>query len=206
MPLPDSGALRLARATGLGLSAFALSLMAHVAAGGSVPSPTASVVMLSATVWVSIFLTWRRLNRPTMVAAVGSSQVVLHQLFSLSTGAGTCMTMVHAHADHLTNGAVTLCSQGSPAMAHHGGSSALMTAAHVAAAVAIGLILARGEAALWFLAGLVWPGVPDFPRVPVIGVPEAAPLVAQWSVRPRLGIGNGDRRGPPAALASCPTT
>jgi hypothetical protein len=206
MPLPDSGALRLARATGLGLSAFALSLMAHVAAGGNAPSATASAVMLSATVWVSIFLTRRRLNRPTMVAAIGSSQVVLHQLFSLTTGAGTCMTVVHSHADHLTNGAVTVCSQGSPAMAHHDGSSALMTAAHVVAAVAIGLVLARGEAALWFLAGLVWPRVPDLPKVPAFGVPAAAPLVAQWTVRPRLGIGNGDRRGPPAAVPSCPTS
>jgi hypothetical protein len=204
MPLPDAGALRLARATGLGLSAFALSLMAHVAAGGSAPSATASLIAVSATVWVSIFLTGRRLNRPTLVATIGVSQVLLHQLFEATTGNGSCMTIIHAHADHLTNGAVTMCSQGAPAMAHHAGPSLAMTLAHALAAVAIGLVLARGEAALWFLAGLIWPRVAERPRVASLAVPELSVFVAQWCVRPRLGTGNGDRRGPPGAVASCP--
>jgi hypothetical protein len=132
------------------------------------------------------------------------SQVLLHQLFEATTSGATCKSIVHAHADHLTNGAVTICSQGSPAMAHHGGSNLAMTAAHALAALAIGLVLARGEAALWFLAGLIWPRVTDLPRVASLAVPEVSALVAQWSVRPRLGTGNGDRRGPPAALSSCP--
>jgi hypothetical protein len=201
--MPDSGALRLARAAGLGVSAFALSLAAHVAAGGQAPSATASVLLLLATVWVSIFLTGRRLGWAGMTAAVGVSQLVLHQLFAWATPAGSCMTVVHSHADHLTNGAVTICSQGA-GLTHHGSSGLVMTVAHAMAAVLLGLLLARGEAAVWFLARLVWPRVPAAPVFVHPTVLAAVALVAQWSMRPTIRSGGGGRRGPPVTAAACP--
>jgi hypothetical protein len=195
---PGQGALRLARATGLALAAYTLSVVAHLAGGGHAPSALATAVLLFLTWWVCVMVTFRRLGRVACVALLAVSQVLLHGALSLASSAGGCVQVVHQHAGHLTNGTMTVCSAEAAPMHHHG-SSLLMTSAHTVAAVLLGLVLARGEAALWFLAALVWPR----PLVaPVLVTPARVWVAVVQTARTGVVVPGGvGRRGPPVGCA-----
>jgi hypothetical protein len=204
MVSPDSGALRLARACGFGVSAFSLALAAHVAGGGQAPAPVGFAVLAFATVWASVFLTWRKLSRPAILLALGAAQLALHQAFGWASPSGSCVTVVHGHADHLTSGAVTICSEAAPAaVAHHGVPGLLMMAAHAVAALLLGFLLACGEAAVWFLAELVWPALPAAAPFHCQTRSLGAARAAVYFSRPVLGRGGVGRRGPPLLGAAC---
>lgn len=201
MVWPGSGALRLARAGSLALAAYGLALGAHLVGGGDAPSAIASVVILFATFWACTALTWRRLGRVATVTLVGASQLLLHKAFGLTESAGSCVTVVHEHAGHLANGATTLCAApattaGMPSMAHHGGTGLSMVAAHAVAAIVLGLVLARGEAAVWLLASWLVPPLPQ-PTPPPCALRPApiwTPVTPFVAVFMPAGVG---RRGPP---------
>ncbi|GAA2733566.1 hypothetical protein GCM10009867_11780 [Pedococcus aerophilus] len=201
MVAAGTGTLRLARALGLALAAYGLSLGAHLVGGGNAPSATGAAALLFATWWVGVLVTHRRLGRTALVAALGVSQLVLHQAFSYASTAGSCVTVVHAHADHLTNGASTVCAEagaaGMAAMPHHGLAGAGMVVAHAGAAVLLALLLARGEAAVWFLAGLVWPTPPAPVRLPTALRPATVLGALLAPTAPVVVPGDVGRRGPP---------
>ncbi len=204
---PGTGALRLARATSLALVAYSLSLGAHVLAGGEAPSATGTAVLLGVTTWACVLVTSRRVARVPLVALLGASQLLLHHAFMLASASSGCLTVTGAHAGHGMPGPMTYCTDPAaamsamPSMSGHATSGAAMTVAHAVAALLLGVVLARGEDALWFLAGLVWPTA----TAPVL-LPSAArplpvapsPTGAASAVLLPGGVG---RRGPPARLA-----
>jgi hypothetical protein len=203
MRSPEVGALRVARAFGFGLTAFALSVVAHVAAGGPAPSATTTLLLGAGTLWVSVFLTWRRLGVTASVVSLGALQVVLHAGLSLASAGGACLTVVHSHAGHLASGPMTMCAASSSVHGHvHGIPGLAMTAAHAVAAVLLGVLLARADQAVWFLSALVWPRLPQ-PAADA-GVDPGTPvvLVAAPARRPQwLGLAAVSRRGPPWGFA-----
>lgn len=202
MTSPDSGALRLARASAFALCAFGLSVTAHVVGGGRVPSAVATAVLLASCVWVSVFLTWRRLGIGTSVLALGGLQVLLHQALMVASAGGTCMGMVHAHAHQLGGAPITaMCA----APAHEAGQGGAigwgMTLAHAASAAILGVLLARADQAVCFLATLRFWSLPS--RLSVVTVsgrvrvaPPAPARIAILSVLTQVR-----RRGPPRAAA-----
>ena len=202
MATAGTGALRLTRALVLALAAYGLSLGAHLVGGGAAPSVTGTGVLLFVTWWACVLVTHRRLGRTSLAAILGVSQLLLHEAFSFAGAAGTCVTVVHGHADHLANGATTVCADSAmAAMPHHGWSGAGMVASHVAAAVLLAVLLARGEAAVWFLAGLVLPGRPVAVRLPVVSRPTRILGRVLQPTAPAVVPGDVGRRGPPWACA-----
>lgn len=198
MTSPSTGALRLLRAACLTVAVLGLSLIAHVVGGGHAPSGGVLAALALGVFWACTVLTWRRLGRVSLTFAVLASQVLLHKAFDLLAGPAPCVELVHAHAGHLTTGATVLCSAPMPAMASAHGSPGLgMVVAHAVAAVLVSLVLAGGEAALWFLARLVWR--------PIVGAPDVAVQVLRGRVvidrlvvPPRSVVPGGvGRRGPP---------
>lgn len=201
MTASELGALRLARAFGFAAAAFALSVCAHVLAGGTPPSVTASLVLGGATVWVSLFLTGRRRGALSIVGAMGLLQLLLHEALMLSAGGGRCPAL-EAPRDHLhalsstARSACMAMPSLSPTSAAHGIPLG-MTLAHALAAVLLGLVLARGESAIWFLASLVWPSRPVAVSVPVRR--QRAWSIPTVAAVPRVGhaLAPISRRGPP---------
>jgi hypothetical protein len=196
------GALRLARAFGFTIAAFALSVGAHVLAGGTTPSVTASLVLGGSTLWVSLFLTGRRLGARSIVVAMGLTQVLLHEALMMATPGGRCPGLDRAgsHLHALSAAARSVCMT-MPALPQAHGIPLGMMLAHAAAAVLLGLVLARGESAVWFLVALVWPSRPVAVAVPA-GMPRTWSLATVPAVR-RLnpGLAPISRRGPPRARA-----
>ncbi|HEV7145591.1 MAG TPA: hypothetical protein VGN48_01195, partial [Pedococcus sp.] len=96
----ELGALRLARAFGFAIAAFGLSVAAHVMAGGTPPSVTASLVLGGATLWVSLFLTGQRRGSRSIVAAMGLLQLLLHQALMMSAAGSRCAAL-DAAGSHL---------------------------------------------------------------------------------------------------------
>jgi hypothetical protein len=210
MTSSEPGALRLARACGFAIATFALSVGAHVLAGGAPPSLTASLVLVGSTVWGSLFLTGRRLGARSIVAAMGLTQVLLHEALMMSAPmmsapmksgpVGGCVGPDHsgAHVHALSSAARSICTA-MPSLPHAHGIPLGMSLAHAVAAIALGLVLARGESAIWFLAALVWPSRPVAVSVPV-RMPRAWSLPNVPAVRRRsYRMAPISRRGPPRA-------
>lgn len=198
MTTSEVGALRLARAFGFAIAAFALSVGAHVLAGGTPPSLTASVVLGGSTVWASLFLTGRRLGARAMVVAMGLAQLLLHQALMVSTPGGRCAGLDRAgnHLHAVSSAARSVCTA-MPSLPHAHGIPLAMSLAHAVTAILLGLALARGESAIWFLAALVWPSRPVAVAVPV-RMPRAWSVPTVPAVRGRSHqLGPISRRGPP---------
>jgi hypothetical protein len=150
---------------------------------------------------VSLFLTWRRLGVLASVLWLGGLQVLLHQGLMVSS-AGECMSPTQGNAREMVGGAMAVCSSQAPALELGWGPGRLaMTCAHLTAAVVLGLVLARGDRAVWFLARLVWPVLPaSAPRVGLIPrlVWHGAPTISR--ARP-VALTAVSRRGPPSWTA-----
>lgn len=200
MSSPSSGALRLLRAACLTVAVLGLSLAAHVLAGGHAPSAGLTAGLALTVFWVCTVLTWRRLGRVSVTAFLLVSQVVLHGCFEFLSGAPSCVELVHAHAGHLAGGSTIACTGAGAdmgTMTHGAMPGPSMMLAHAVAAVLVGLLLAGGERALWFLAGLVWRPLPTRRELPQRAVRAVftASCEALSPLQPALG-GVG-RRGPP---------
>lgn len=203
MTSSELGALRLARAFGFALAAFALSVGAHVLAGGPTPSVTASLVLGGSIAWASLFLTHRRRGAWSITAAMALTQVLLHRALTLSATGGGCWGLHSGHGHlHTVRAATHVVCAAMPSLSQAHGIPVGMTLAHAVAAVVLGLILARGESAIWFLASLVWPS-PPMPATPLSRMPRAWPVAtAQPLRRMRSGLEPISRRGPPRALTA----
>ncbi|XVS64530.1 hypothetical protein ACQPYE_00250 [Actinosynnema sp. CA-299493] len=142
---------RLARAVLLAVTSAALSVTAHGAAGGSVTefAPALPLTLLVAFAGTAVA---DRGRRPwSILATLGAAQLGQHALLNLG--------------HHVADG---------PGL---GFSPTAMTAAHVVAALLTGLLLARADAALHALTGLVTRLLPP-PHSP------AVPAGALWAPTP----------------------
>lgn len=193
MHAPSRGGLRLIRASAWAVAAMGLSSGAHLVGGGALPSPGAAALITAALLWTGLVLTRWRLGRIALTLSLGLSQVLLHAvLTALESSAAGCVVTGSHHA-------TMVCTGGASPMPHD--TSPTMALAHTAAAFLLGLLLARGEATVWFLAGLLRPHLPRPAALPTIthrplGLGRVGELVR--SVVVPGGVG---RRGPPVPRA-----
>jgi len=169
--------LRWIRAAVLGSVGFALSLVAHVAAGGAAPGSLVLMLMAGLVALAAVLITGARLGPVRVLVALTAMQVVLHEAFMWLGAPAVMATMVMGHQP--------------------GFSATAMVGAHVAATALTAALLAYGEAVLWFLAGCV--------RAPLWLCVSPFELSRLWVVSPgvppvfgvRFACGGVGRRGPP---------
>ncbi|WP_262107844.1 hypothetical protein [Arthrobacter sp. Marseille-P9274] len=185
--------LRLLRAGGFSAAAFCLSAAAHVAGGGTLPATAVVVALGALTLLPVMVLAGRKLGAATTAAALGASQLLLHQAFTVLSSTSNC-TEAGGHS-HAGAGSLDCVAAASHSAADHG---AAMLAAHVIATAFIGLMLARGEEALWALAAWLRPLVrlPSAVVQPVPGRPS--PAATPRLLRTLCQLELHPLRGPPA--------
>lgn len=146
MTSPARGMLRLTRAGALALAVVALSLTAHVLAGGMAPGPIGLGAVTVPVLGMCLAVTSRQVRLPVVTALFAVTQLALHRCFDLLSlpTTGSVVPMPGAH------GGEHLALTAAPAMSAHAGGVG-MTAAHVVATMGCVLVLARGEAAVWTL-------------------------------------------------------
>ncbi|GAB6897610.1 hypothetical protein JCM9957A_07000 [Kineosporia succinea] len=211
---PGRGAIRLARAAIFSLSAVSLAVAAHAAGGERVSLPVAAACVPGVMLVVNL-LAARRRGPVSLVVAMALTQATLHAVLMAAIMSDGCrMAGGHATSGHGAVG-VTPCD---PAMAGHQASdmfamSPRMFAAHAVAALALALLLERGEAAVWALTRVVAHllagglGLAHALSRPVALAPAARPLPVpvREALLPRADVPRRTvrRRGPPA-LVACP--
>ncbi|GGH98248.1 hypothetical protein ACFFGR_00820 [Arthrobacter liuii] len=193
------------RASALAAGTLALAAGAHVAGGGRLPAPGILLAALALTALASTAATRLRLSFPALAALLGGGQLVLHELLTAFSvplpGAATVAAPNHPHSDSLVafHGLAPLAEHLSPA---NPGLAPLMLGAHAAATLGCALLLAKGEAAVWALAGWLRPftGLPrpvgPTPAIRLDGLFRDTPSRrSPWrNLRP------DSRRGPPSAV------
>ena len=221
MTTPDRGALRLLRSGVLAVCALGLSAAAHALAGGHLPG-TAPLVALAAGAWLACWAVGRwRLSARAVTGLLGAGQVGVHAVLSAlapaaeaghgahrspPTGLEALAAAGNAHGTAHAAGHTGALWLGGPTSA-----DAAMLLAHAAAATAVGLVLARGEAALWDLCAWLTPLAPAHLLLLLLvlaGQPAPAPRphhATDHLHRPRLRrelTRLHRRRGPPRLLAA----
>ena len=195
MDAPTRGATRLARAAAFGVATLALAAGAHVAAGGGLPSMTILAVLAVPVSVAAMALTRRRCGPALLLASMATAQVLLHQT----------LTMLTAHVPGGMTGQSSsrlASAMGGHAMAHAGGWSVAMTAAHVVATVVTALLLSRGEQALWQLVSRLFLALPSEPAA-VGCTPRLRSALASVPVlTPSVVSGGPGLRGPPGRFSA----
>jgi hypothetical protein len=191
---PGQGALRTGRVLTFAVSSMALASAAHVAAGGDVPL-LGMLLSLPLVVVAVNPLAGRPRGLLTLGAAMAGVQAMLHVAFLAADSHGACAQIsAHGHPTAVRCADMT----GMP-------PSTGMLAAHVLAASALVVLLARGEAALWALADRVAFRVRRFlaaVTTPGAGSPPSALLfLVVPQLRDRPGRAQ-TKRGPPVAAAA----
>lgn len=184
---PNRGSLWWARASAWTCVAFVLSVGAHVLGGGGAPGLVPATATAMALLWVGLVLTRRRLGPVSLVLSLGTTQVVLHAWFMLTSATtpdGGTWAEVAAHLLHMT-----------PSMA----------LAHLIATLAIGWALAKGEAAAWFVAGLLRPKVPELATLPASAGNPPTQTVERARPGRLLSPDEAGPRGPPRPRAHAVT-
>ena len=223
MLTPDRGALRLLRSGVLAVCTLGLSALAHALAGGHLPG-AGSLAALAAGVGLLCWAVGRwRLSARAVTGLLGAGQVALHAAFAAlapQPGGHGGARAVPPGLEGLATGAVPGALRASGHSAAHaaalwvGGpttADAAMLLAHAAAAVALGLVVARGESALWDLCAWLAPLAPLL-LLGLLGLLGALPA---RPTRRRPATGHLDRprvrrelsrlhrrRGPPRLLAA----
>ncbi|NYF97781.1 hypothetical protein [Janibacter cremeus] len=189
MVSPSRGAVRVARAIAWTSAAFVLSVGAHVIGGGEPPSAGGALLMVIALLWTGLMLTRWRLGSISLVLSLGASQVLLHSILTATEVSVACRGSGGHHE------VVLACATGTPAPHHHNGAAMLL--AHVAATLLLALLMARGEEALWLLAGRLWPLHPREPALPSLNQSAITPSHVDGLVPSVPLLGGVGRRGPP---------
>ena len=212
------------RAALCGAVTATLGVAAHVLAGGEAPGAAGALVVGSVTVALMALGLRGRASRARVLTAVLASQVAVHVLLAVSAAASAPTTLSGGGHD-MGMGDMTVSAGVSwHLVSHHllaglsGPSGILMTAAHLAAAVLLGVWLAAGDQVLCTLLHLS--------RVPrTVRALRAAALVLRvrlageaWrqalvtrrrrTVAPTrpdpLVVSSVGRRGPPARVCVVP--
>ncbi|NNC12167.1 hypothetical protein HII28_09795 [Planctomonas sp. JC2975] len=197
--------IRAVRGTAAASFAVFVAALFHDAAGGGLPSALAVVLSLAFAVPLCVALAGKRISLWRQTASVGVSQLLLHLLFGLGSGASG--TMLVAPTGHVHAGAHVAIVSGQlmPEQVMHN-DDAMMLVAHAAAAIATIVALRHGEKTLFALANFTVLLVTAVNRIATVAVEtptrmlvRAAPAPVAVSV-PALGVLR--HRGPPAALAA----
>ncbi|MFD1214831.1 hypothetical protein ACFQ36_22655, partial [Arthrobacter sp. GCM10027362] len=151
---------RLLRSSAVASAVLGLSAAAHVAGGGTLPGPgilaaLAALILLPATV-----LAGDRLGFTSLAGLLGGGQLALHQAFTALGVPASCVAGGPArtlHAGHTFPGHVSALDCAAAAGQAHSAGGAWMTAAHLLATVLTGLMLLKGEEALWALRSWLRP-------------------------------------------------
>ena len=201
------------RAAGVGLLGFLLGTVGHVLADGLLPSPATLTALLLFSVLVSApMLAHRRpASAPRLVLMVVGGQTLVHLALTIVAGHRDDHAATQAQAGGTTPaGSAALSTGHSPG--HLAGhlvddlqAHTPMMAAHLAAAVLLGLWLAHGERCLWTLLALTGHPVAvaaldhvPLPQQPPTSRPHQNVTrrnLSRWRSQPR------SRRGPP--LPAC---
>ncbi|MFI7589145.1 hypothetical protein ACIB24_18940 [Spongisporangium articulatum] len=201
---PDRGVARAGRVTAFTAAALTLAATAHVAAGGHLDLVLLPVLIPLVAALVDVAAA-RRLGPVALLALTGVVQLGSHLAFMAgATAPGSSMSSMPGMPG-MDMPVSTTTAHTIEHAAHRSAGHDLvlpldaMTATHAVAAVALALLLARGESALWALAAhLAWTfRLPRLPR-PVPVAPPAAPVVpALRAPRPHPFLRTVSRRGPP---------
>ncbi|GLY13597.1 hypothetical protein Kisp01_06130 [Kineosporia sp. NBRC 101677] len=196
------GKLRVLRAGVFSACAVSLAAAAHVLAGGAAPAPF-------------LLLTLGLLLAPPAAVAAGrlrgavpvggtmiAVQAALHWLFGVFSGTAATCAQMSAHLGHPGEPSSMVCHGGPMTMAEMGTSSPLMTLAHLAAAGMLGLLLSRGENALWRMLSWILRKLPGrFRPFPATSRPRRAVARRALPLSPDPLAGAVGRRGPPRRIA-----
>lgn len=192
------GALRVLRVLVFVSLATSLTIAGHVLGGGS--ASLGAVVALAALSWPVALLGSRRQRGvralfPALALAQAGGHAVLAFFGGAGSGTASSCDTATGHHGHL----VLDCADplGAAAMTHGAhGLSPTMTVAHVAAALALALLLAHGETLLWRVVMLATPTLPRLDPLDLAILPIAF-LLARRPVRRDVVVLSG--RGPPVA-------
>lgn len=187
------GALRVLRALVFLAIAMALTTAGHVVGGGSVSG--VAVLALAVVSWPVALLGSRRQRGvrhlfPALLAGQLAGHAVLAFLASAGTSAATACAASAGHHAHV----VLECGDPTVAAVTAHGHASAMTGTHVAAALLLAVVMARGEALLWRVVDLVVPTLPRL-RTPAVEVVPARFVVRARPRRRFLIVMPG--RGPP---------
>lgn len=203
--MPSRSALRVARASAWACAAFGLSVGAHVVGGGQPPTPGGTAFLVVALLWVGLLLTHRRLGTLPLVATLATSQLLLHAVLTLTEHSVACSPGASPPGAHAGHGVGLSCEASSAsvmaALTHGGHSPLTMILGHLLAAIALGVILAKGEDAVWRIARLLLPHLPSAPPLLAPGRPALAPSRGGESTPAVPVLGGVGRRGPPVRRA-----
>jgi hypothetical protein len=223
MSSPASGSLRGLRVAVVAVAGTLLAAVAHLAAGGRLPSVESMMLSSVFPALGGLWLSRRRRGWLSIAAVLGGIQIVLHTWLTSATATGSCVIRGGGHAMHAmatvpcprgTGPDLVLTSQmigtgsGSLTGSWHGGHSAegslTMLLAHALAVAATALVLAAGERALWQLLQWLRPAL-QILRAVLAVVPPSRPRPVLVEVRPAVLRSSADlsgpgRRGPPARL------
>lgn len=206
---PSRGVLWLARAAAWTCAAFGLSVGAHIIGGGTPPSPGVAAGLVAALLWVGLMLTRRRLGPLPLIATLGLTQFLLHAGLTMTERPTACSpsaTGTGPHAGHdLTLACEASASGAASALTHAEHSTLTMSIGHVLAAVVLGLVLAKGEDAVWFITGLLRPVLPATPTLPSLLPLTFTPSQGGEPTPPTAVLGGVGRRGPPVRRAPAVT-
>lgn len=205
MRTPARGLPWLARASAWTCAAFGLSVGAHVVGGGRPPAPGGSAFLVVALLWVGLLLTRRRLGALPLITTLGTSQLLLHAGLTLTERSVACSPGASPPGAHVGHGVGLTCdapTSGVMAALTHGEHSTLtMALSHLLAAVALGVVLTKGEDAAWRIAGLLLPHLPMAPPLPSPTRRVLAPFGGGEYVSTVPVLGGVGRRGPPVRRA-----
>lgn len=176
MPGPDARRLRIGA---VAVATVALTLAAHVLAGGAAMPSLPVLGILVLVVDLSATVVGRRPRGPLETGiALAFTQTVLHVAFTASTASVDAAGHLHVHS-HLT----------SP-----------MLAGHAAAALVLGAVISHGERLLRRALRRLLPVVALRPfRAPVRFAPHPVRVEREARVRVATSFSDLSRRGPPAA-------
>lgn len=168
---PTRGVPRIVRGALLAATSAALAVAAHTVAGGMLPDPGLTALLTVGVAAVGIAMADRRRGQGAILLVLGAAQLATHVLLSVA-------------------------SQGMPDMV----DPLVMTGAHAAAVLVAAVLLARADAVVFGLAGLL---AMLLPRVVIAPPPPVGPLVS-WRVAVPVDRAKAvllrltsPRRGPP---------
>ncbi len=220
------------RAFLLGAAALLSGTVAHASADGLLPSVAAMLVLLALSAAVAAWFLRRRVGGLRLVVLVLAGQTLVHLALTLLAGhrgdpvsAPVALTPVAPPAGHaslheeLMGGLPPAGSTTTPTfgwvshLVHHLSEQApAMVAAHLLAAVALGLWLAVGEALAWsalmvtaaWLVGLLRlvDAAGRSPHLVVVPAARPAPTDRVVVLLPQLTSHAVSHRGPPLSLAA----
>ena len=132
---------RSLRTATLTVGSACLGVVAHVTAGGALPSADVMLLIAAAVALASAGLTRRERNLPTMLAALALVQLGIH----------VALPMGHEHVHMAATTATTATAATDTPLL-----TPAMLVAHLGAVLALAWWLRRGETAAWRVLGEVW--------------------------------------------------